>query len=86
MWRAPRSGASISPYTAGRTGTSLDLPHAVVRDVFRRLVSWTLSLAQQTSDAFMDACSPFQYALSTRAGAEVLARGRGVGRSEWPLH
>ena len=48
----------------------------VMGDVFRRLVSRTL--AQQASDAFMDVCSPFQYTLSTRAGAEALARALSV--------
>ena len=48
----------------------------VMGDVFRRLVFRTL--AQQASDAFMDVCSPFQYALSTPAGAEALARALSV--------
>ena len=41
-------------------------------DVLRRLVSRTL--ARQMAQHFQDACSPFQYALSTRAGTECLAR------------
>ena len=44
----------------------------VMGDVLRRLVSRTL--AQQMAQHFQDACSPFQYALSTRAGTECLAR------------
>ena len=44
----------------------------VMGDVFRRLVSRTL--AQQFAGAFQSACAPFQYALSTRAGAEALSR------------
>ena len=44
----------------------------VMGDVFRRLVARTL--AQQCGDAFQEACLPFQYALSTRAGADSLAR------------
>ena len=44
----------------------------VMGDVFRRLVSRTL--AQQFAGAFESACAPFQYALSTRAGAEALSR------------
>ena len=44
----------------------------VMGDVLRRLVSRTL--AQQMAQHLQDACSPFQYALSTRAGTECLAR------------
>ena len=44
----------------------------VMSDVFRRLVGRTL--AQQFSAQFQEACHPFQYALSTKAGAEGLAR------------
>ena len=44
----------------------------VMGDVFRRLVSRTL--AQQFSTPLQEACAPYQYALSTRAGAEALAR------------
>ena len=47
----------------------------VMGDTFRRLVLRTL--AQQTS-AFMAVCAPFQYALSTRAGTEALARALAV--------
>ena len=47
--------------------------HALVMgDVFRRLVSRTC--AQQVAEAFQAVCAPFQYALSTKAGAEALAR------------
>ena len=44
----------------------------VMGDVLRLLVSRTL--AQQMAQHFQDARSPFQYALSTRAGTECLAR------------
>jgi hypothetical protein len=44
----------------------------VMGDTFRRLVARTL--AQQFAAAFEAACLPYQYALSTRAGAEALAR------------
>ena len=42
----------------------------VTGDVFRRLVARTI--AQQLSEEFNTACSPFQYALSTRAGTECV--------------
>ena len=48
----------------------------VMADVFRRLVSRTL--AQPAATAFQESCAPFQYALSTRAGAEALVRGLGL--------
>ena len=38
----------------------------VTGDVFRRMVARTM--AQQLGGVFDEACSPFQYALSTRAG------------------
>ena len=41
-------------------------------DVFRRLVGRTL--AQQFAKSFETACLPYQFALSTRAGTEALAR------------
>ena len=41
-------------------------------DAFRRLVARTL--AQQLHEEFQSACAPFQYALSTKAGAEALVR------------
>ena len=41
-------------------------------DVFRRLVARTL--AQQFGEKFREACAPFQYALSTRAGSEAVVR------------
>ena len=44
----------------------------IMGDTFRRLVARTL--AQQFAPAFETACLPYQYALSTRAGAEALAR------------
>ena len=44
----------------------------VMGDVFHRLVSRTL--AQQFSTPLQEACAPYQYALSTRSGAEALAR------------
>ena len=44
----------------------------VMGDVFRRLVSRTL--AQQLGAQLQEACAPFQYALTTRAGTEALAR------------
>ena len=47
-------------------------PSGGICDVFRRLVSRTL--AQQFSTPLQEACAPYQYALSTRAGAEALAR------------
>ena len=43
----------------------------VTGDLVRRLAARTL--AQQLAPAFEDACSPFQYALSTRAGTECVA-------------
>ena len=49
----------------------------VVGDVFRRLVARTL--AQQFAARFQEAFLPFQYALSTRAGAESVARALRVG-------
>ena len=44
----------------------------VMGDVFRRLISRTL--AQQLGAQLQEACAPFQYALTTRAGTEALAR------------
>ena len=44
----------------------------VMGDVFRRLTARTV--AQQLSEPLQQACSPFQYALSTRAGTECVAR------------
>ena len=44
----------------------------VMGDIFRRLVSRTL--AQQLGAQLQEACAPFQYALTTRAGTEALAR------------
>ena len=44
----------------------------VMGDAFRRLVARTL--AQQLHEEFQSACAPFQYALSTKAGAEALVR------------
>ena len=44
----------------------------VMGDAFRRVVARTL--AQQYGDEFQRACAPFQYALSTKAGAETLQR------------
>ena len=44
----------------------------IMGDVFRRLVARTL--AQQFGDKFWEACAPFQYALSTRAGSEAVVR------------
>ena len=43
----------------------------VAGDVFRRMVGRTI--AQQLAPVFTQACSPFQYALSTRAGTECVA-------------
>ena len=43
----------------------------VVGDILRRLVSRTI--AQQLNDVVKNATSPFQYALSTRAGCECIA-------------
>eukprot|EP00973_Karenia_brevis_P080675 11192736-Karenia_brevis.AAC.1 len=40
-------------------------------DVFRRLV--TRALAQQYANVFADATSPYQFALSTRAGTDCAA-------------
>ena len=42
----------------------------VTGDVFRRTVARTL--AQQLGKVFNEACAPFQYALSTRAGTECV--------------
>ena len=44
----------------------------VMGDVFRRIVSRTC--AQHAAEALQAVCAPFQYALSTKAGAEALAR------------
>ena len=41
-------------------------------DAFRRIVARTL--AQQLHEEFQTGCAPFQYALSTKAGAEALVR------------
>ena len=64
--------------TALRMGrlTALQKPNGSVRgivasDVFRRLVARTM--AQQLGPAIERATSPFQYALSTRAGTECIA-------------
>ena len=43
----------------------------VAGDVFRRMVARTI--AQQLAPVFTEACSPFQYASSTRAGTECVA-------------
>ena len=43
----------------------------VVGDILRRLVARTL--AQEFNTDFEEACAPFQYALSTRAGTECVA-------------
>ena len=54
--------------------TALQKPNGGVRgivDVFRRLVARTI--AQQVGPAIERATSPFQYALSTRAGTECIA-------------
>ena len=65
--------------TALRMGrlTALQKPNGSVRsivasDVFRRLVARTM--AQQLDPAIERATSPFQYALSTRAGTECIAQ------------
>ena len=64
--------------TALRMGrvTALQKPNGSVRgivasDVFRRLVARTM--AQQLGPAIERATTPFQYALSTRAGTECIA-------------
>ena len=49
-----------------------DVRALVMGDAFRRLVARTL--AQQLSTEFQCACAPFQFALSTKAGAEALVR------------
>ena len=49
-----------------------DVRAVVMGDAFRRLVARTL--AQQLSTEFQRACAPFQFALSTKAGAEALVR------------
>ena len=56
--------------------TALQKPNGSVRgivasDVFRRLVARTM--AQQLGPAIERATSPFQHALSTRAGTECIA-------------
>ena len=56
--------------------TALRKPQGGVRgivcgDLFRRMVSRTM--AQQFGPEIEQACSPFQYALSTRAGTESVA-------------
>ena len=54
----------------------------VMGDVFRRLAACTM--AQHFAGDFQDACSPYQYALSTRAGTESLARALRAA-TEWDL-
>ena len=54
----------------------------VMGDVFRRLVARTL--AQQFGEAFREACAPFQYALSTRAGPEAVVRALRVATETDP--
>ena len=44
----------------------------VMGDIFRRTVVRTI--AQQMAESFQDACSPHQYALTTRAGTECISR------------
>ena len=44
----------------------------VIGDFTRRLVA--RCFAQQKAEAFQEACSPFQFALSTRSGAESVVR------------
>ena len=65
----------LSALRMGRL-TALQKPNGSVRgivasDVFRRLVARTM--AQQLGPAIERATSPFQYALSTRAGTECIA-------------
>ena len=74
--RADVPAAILEGLRLGRM-VALQKPNGRVRglvmgDVLRRLVGRTL--VQQMAQHFQDACSPFQYALSTRAGTECLAR------------
>ena len=75
MWRCASSHA-FSPMKAIRLGrmTALSKPDGGVRgivvgDFLRRLVAHTL--AQQFSQAVLEATSPFQFAVSTKAGTEA---------------
>ena len=69
-------GAILPAFRLGRmvalSKPSRDVRALVMGDAFRRLVARTL--AQQLSTEFQRACAPFQFALSTKAGAEALAR------------
>ena len=70
------SGAILPALRLGRmvalSKPSGDVRALVMGDAFRRLVARTL--AQQLSTEFQRACAPFQFALSTKAGAEALVR------------
>ena len=54
----------------------------VVGDFLRRLVA--RSLAQSFATRFLDACQPFQFALSTRAGTEAVAHALLVATESRP--
>ena len=81
--------AAVRPLRLGRL-TALRKPTGGVRgivagDILRRLVSRTI--AQQLSDVVKNATSPFQYALSTRAGCECIAHAlQGVVRARPERH
>ena len=51
-------------------------------DTFRRVVAKTL--AQQHASEFDDACSPFQFALSTRAGTDCVGHGLRELTNQYP--
>ena len=55
----------------------------VMSDVFRRIVARTM--AQQLADDLDEACFPHQYALSTRAGTEAVARAMLLATEADPL-
>jgi hypothetical protein len=63
---ALRLGRMVAP-----SKTSGEMKGIVTGDVFRRMLAHTM--AQQLSQVLHSGCSPFQYALSTRAGAECMA-------------
>ena len=71
-----REGLAVAHLTAlqklDETGTPTgDVRGIATGIVLRRLVARTI--AQQYSDAVLGATSPFQYALSTRAGVDCIA-------------
>ena len=68
--KQPRKQCALGRLTALRKPDG-GIRGIVASDVVRRLVSRTIT--QQLSDAALAATSPFQYALSTRAGCECIS-------------